>query len=149
MGYAVLQEERRCKTCKEKLSTDAVDCALISKRATDPQKKELSQQRSLRQTRPAQTSRYVLKLGEEDDVIGPASSILQPLGDGVVRHEAAKLGDGGLGFTLPSSKRVSGGKICVGNPKGLHCDGAMAPINRFLVLAQMSVRVTDVEVPSV
>jgi hypothetical protein len=25
----------------EKLSTDAVDCALISKRATDPRKKEL------------------------------------------------------------------------------------------------------------
>jgi hypothetical protein len=44
MGYAVLQEERRCKTCRrilKKLSTNAVDCALISKRATDAQKKEL------------------------------------------------------------------------------------------------------------
>ena len=44
MGYAVLQEERRCKMCRrhlEKLITDAVDCALISRRATDPQKKEL------------------------------------------------------------------------------------------------------------
>jgi hypothetical protein len=44
MGYAVLQEDRRCKTCRpilRKLHLDAVDCALISKRATDPQKKEL------------------------------------------------------------------------------------------------------------
>jgi arsenate reductase-like glutaredoxin family protein len=44
MGYAVLQEERRCKTCRcilKKLSTNAVDCALISKRATDARKKEL------------------------------------------------------------------------------------------------------------
>ena len=44
MGYAVLQEERRCKTWQkhlEKLHRDAVDCALISKRATDAQKKEL------------------------------------------------------------------------------------------------------------
>jgi hypothetical protein len=43
MGYVVLQEERRCKTQAylRKLHLDAVDCALISKRATDPQKKEL------------------------------------------------------------------------------------------------------------
>ena len=44
MGYAVRQEERRCKTCRtylEKLGTEAVDCALISKRATDARKEEL------------------------------------------------------------------------------------------------------------
>ena len=44
MGYAVLQEDRRCKTCQaylRKLHLDAVDCALISKRATDAHKKAL------------------------------------------------------------------------------------------------------------
>jgi hypothetical protein len=44
MGYAVRQEERRCKTCRtylKKLGTEPVDCALISKRAIDPQKKVL------------------------------------------------------------------------------------------------------------
>jgi hypothetical protein len=33
--------DARCADVFRKLSTDAVDCALISKRATDPQKKEL------------------------------------------------------------------------------------------------------------
>ena len=43
MGYAVLQVAamQDMRTYLEKLSTDAVDCALISKRATDAQTKEL------------------------------------------------------------------------------------------------------------
>jgi hypothetical protein len=46
MGYAVLLEERRCKmqdmqAYLQKLHMDGVDCALISKLATDPRKNEL------------------------------------------------------------------------------------------------------------
>jgi hypothetical protein len=57
---------------------------------------------SLRQTRLAQTLGNALKLGKEDGVVGPPLAILQPLGNGVVRPEPTKLGDGGVSFTLMS-----------------------------------------------
>jgi hypothetical protein len=88
-----------------------------------------------------------LKFGKEDDVIGPPGPILQPKGNAVIGPEPTKLGDGGVSFTLTSYKCVSGGEISVGNPKGIHRDGAIAPVDRLIVLTEMGVRVADVEVP--
>jgi len=55
---------------------------------------------SLRQTRLAQPLGNALKLGKEDNVIGPTRPILQPKGNGVIGPEPTKLGDGCLSFTL-------------------------------------------------
>jgi len=75
---------------------------------------------SLRQTRLAQTLGNALKLGKEDDVIGPPRPILQPKGNGVIGPEPTKLGDGRVSFTLMSRYCVSGGEICVGNQVAMY-----------------------------
>jgi hypothetical protein len=66
------------------------------------------------QTRLAQTLGNALKLGKENDDIGPSRPILQPKGDGVIGPKPTKLGDDGVSFTFMSRQCVSGGEIRIG-----------------------------------